>query len=108
MTKSVKEVLATCGRFLINGYWAALAIFSYNAPINLVRFSRGWGKSTCFKIRAYRRFIRRGKGTVWVRMTKGETKKTRDTFLNKKFFKLTGADPEKVRINGDYIEGQRI
>ena len=101
---SVSEVLKTKKEFLLGGFWACVRILTYGAVINIIRFSRNWGKSTCFKARAALRFKRRGRGTYWVRRTKQETKKTKKEFFDNAFFMLTKLSPDEVRINGDVAE----
>ena len=79
-------------------------VLSYGAPYNIINMVRETGKSLAGKKRAYFRHIRKGTSTIWVRRTEGATIKTRATFLNKKFFKFTNADPERVRIKGNYAD----
>lgn len=107
MTLTVQEVLETQKQYLRGGYWAISKILSYNAVINIVRISRGWGKTTSPQIRALRRFLRRGKGTIWVRRTKGETAKTKRSFLSPKFCRLAGVGADDVRVCGDFAEIRR-
>lgn len=106
MKKPLKpsEVYKQCAIFLKNGFWACEHILTYGAVINIIRFSRNWGKTTAFKIRAALRYIRRGRGTYWVRRTKGETQKTKKAFFDAAFFAATRLTPDEVRITGDTAE----
>ena len=55
---------------------------SYNAIFNFVIAVRNNGKTTAFKIRALKRFLKRGKKTIWVRRFKNEIKATKKKFYN--------------------------
>lgn len=80
------------------------SVLSYHAPFNIISAVRGTGKTTGAKIRTYKRYKRKNEGTCWVRRIEIDTQRTRQTFFNRKFFELTGADPETVRIKGNYAE----
>lgn len=58
-----------------------LLLLSHNAIFNFVQTNRNYGKTWLFKKRAFRRAIKRGKKTIWLRMFKEETKETISTFF---------------------------
>lgn len=87
-----------------DGYINYNDVLSYNAPYNFINAVRGVGKSFAGKIRAPKRFRRCGEGMIWVRRTREDTKRTRATFFNKKFFRYSGENPDNIRIRGEYAE----
>lgn len=61
-------------------YFSALPILSYNGIINFINSNRIYGKTWGFKIRAFKRALKRGKKTIWVRRFKEEAKECADSF----------------------------
>ena len=57
-----------------------LRVLSYNAIFNFIQTNRNYGKTWTFKKRAFRRAMKRGKKTIWLRMFKEETKEAIATF----------------------------
>lgn len=58
-----------------------LRLLSYNAIFNFVQTNRNYGKTWTFKKRAFRRAMKHGKKTIWLRMFKEETKEAANTFF---------------------------
>ena len=58
-----------------------LALLSRNAIFNFVQSNRNYGKTWTFKRRAFRRALKHGKKTIWLRMFKEETKEAIRTFF---------------------------
>ena len=58
-----------------------LRLLSYNAVLNFVNTNRNYGKTWTFKKRAFRRAMKHGKKTIWLRMFKEETKEAINTFF---------------------------
>lgn len=61
-----------------------LKLLSYNAIFNFVNTNRNYGKTWTFKRRAFRRAMKHGKKTIWLRMFKEETKEAVSTFFQSK------------------------
>ena len=61
-----------------------LKVLSYNAIITAVLSNRNYGKTWTFKKRAVRRFLKRGKKTIWIRLFKKEVKEALATFFTSK------------------------
>lgn len=61
-----------------------LRLLSYNAIFNFVNTNRNYGKTWTFKKRAFRRALKHGKKTIWLRMFKEETKETISSFFQSK------------------------
>lgn len=59
-----------------------LRVLSYNAIFNFVNTNRNYGKTWTFKKRAFRRAMKRGKKTIWLRTFKGEVKEAVKTFFS--------------------------
>ena len=59
-----------------------LRLLSYNAIFNFVQSNRNYGKTWTFKRRAFRRAMKHGKKTIWLRMFKEETKEAVATFFS--------------------------
>ena len=57
---------------------------SYNAIITAVLSNRNYGKTWTFKRRAYRRAVKHGKKTIWLRLFKKEVKEAISTFYTSK------------------------
>ena len=57
-----------------------LIVLSYNAIVTAVNSNRNYGKTWTFKKRAFRRAMKHGKKTIWLRMFKKELKEVADTF----------------------------
>lgn len=76
-----------------------LLVLSYNAIFNFIHSNRNYGKTWAFKKRAFRRAMKHGKKTLWLRMFKEETKEAINTFFSSKDLrKYCGVelyDPEK-------------
>lgn len=83
-------------------YPTCVELLSHNAPFNFWCTLRNRGKTTGVKKRAVRRFKRRREGTIWVRRTEGNTKKTKETFFNKKSLKICGLKKGDVKIEGNF------
>ena len=58
-----------------------LRVLSYNAIFNFVNTNRNYGKTWAFKRRAFRRALKHGKKTIWLRMFKEETKEAVSSFF---------------------------
>ena len=63
-----------------NDHYNALSVLSYNGIINEVITNRNYGKTWAFKRRAWRRAVKRGKKTIWLRTFKKEAKEASATF----------------------------
>jgi len=61
-----------------------LRVLSYNAIFNFVNTNRNYGKTWTFKKRAFRRALKHGKKTIWLRMFQQETKEAINTFFQSK------------------------
>ena len=61
-----------------------LRLLSFNAIFNFVQTNRNYGKTWTFKKRAFRRAMKHGKKTIWLRMFKEETKEAAATFFSSK------------------------
>lgn len=61
-----------------------LKVLSYGAIISAVLSNRNYGKSWTFKKRAFRRAMKHGKKTIWLRMFKEEVKQAIATFYTSK------------------------
>ncbi len=76
-----------------------LNLLSYNAIFNFVNTNRNYGKTWTFKKRAFRRALKHGKKTIWLRMFKEETKEAINTFFTssdlRKYCGVELYDPEK-------------
>ena len=81
------------------GEGEGLLLLSYNAIFNFVQSNRNYGKTWTFKRRAFRRAIKHGKKTIWLRMFKKETKEAVASFFSsadlRKFCGVEIYDPEK-------------
>ena len=62
---------------------AGLKVLSYNALITWIVTNRSYGKGWTFKKRAYKRGIKKGRCTLWLRLFESEVKKCSAEFLNK-------------------------
>lgn len=76
-----------------------LRVLSYNAIFNFINSNRNYGKTWTFKKRAFRRAIKHGKKTIWLRMFKEETKQVISSFFSSKDLRaycgIDLYDPEK-------------
>lgn len=76
-----------------------LLLLSHNAIFNFVQSNRNYGKTWTFKKRAFRRAVKHGKKTIWLRMFKEETKEAISTFFQssdlRKYCGIELYDPEK-------------
>ena len=61
-----------------------LHALSYNAIITAILSNRNYGKTWTFKRRAFRRALKHGKKTIWLRMFKKEVKEALSTFYTSK------------------------
>lgn len=59
-----------------------LRLLSHNAIFNFVQTNRNYGKTWTFKKRAFRRAMKHGKKTIWLRMFKEETKEAISSFFS--------------------------
>lgn len=59
-----------------------LRVLSYGGIISAVLSNRNYGKTWTFKKRAFKRALKRGKKTVWLRMFKKEAKECASTFFS--------------------------
>lgn len=59
-----------------------LLVLSYNGLITAVNSNRNYGKTWTFKKRAFRRALKHGKKTIWLRMFKKELKEVAETFFS--------------------------
>lgn len=57
-----------------------LRVLSYNGIFTAVNSNRNYGKTWTFKKRAFRRAIKHGKKTIWLRMFRKELQEVADTF----------------------------
>lgn len=62
-------------------YFCALLILSYNAIFNFIITNRNFGKTWSFKKRAWRRAIKKGKKTIWLRIFAKEKKEAIKTMF---------------------------
>lgn len=65
-------------------YYHAGRLLSYNAILNIVNSNRTYGKTWGFKIRAWKRALKRGKKTIWVRRFKNEAQECATSFYTSK------------------------
>ena len=76
-----------------------LRVLSYNAIFNFIQTNRNYGKTWAFKKRAFRRAMKHGKKTIWLRMFKEETKEAVATFFQssdlRKYCGVELYNPEK-------------
>lgn len=76
-----------------------LYLLSHNAIFNFVQTNRNYGKTWTFKRRAFRRAMKHGKKTIWLRMFKEETKEAAATFFQssdlRKYCGIELYNPEK-------------
>ena len=61
-----------------------LLALSFNGIITTVLSNRNYGKTWTFKKRAFRRALKRGKKTIWLRLFKKEVKEAISTFYSSK------------------------
>ena len=67
---------------VISDNYNAIEILSYNAIISEIITNRNYGKTWAFKKRAFRRFQKHGKKTIWVRTFKNEAKEAQANFYS--------------------------
>ena len=82
-----------------------LTILSYNAVFMYILTNRNYGKTWTFKKRAFRRAMKHGKKTIWLRMFKKEVKEASATFYNSKDLqKFCGIDiyDKQTNPNGNF------
>lgn len=63
-------------------HYNALRVLSYNGVITEIITNRNYGKTWAFKRRAWRRALKHGKKTIWVRTFKKEVKEASPTFYS--------------------------
>lgn len=61
-----------------------LKVLSYNAIITTILSNRNYGKTWTFKKRAFKRALKHGKKTIWLRLFKKEAKEAINTFYTSK------------------------
>ena len=61
-----------------------LRVLSYNGIITAILSNRNYGKTWTFKKRAFKRALKHGKKTIWLRMFKKEVKEALSTFYTSK------------------------
>lgn len=61
-----------------------LRVLSYNGIITAILTNRNYGKTWTFKKRAFKRALKHGKKTLWLRLFKKEVKEATATFFNSK------------------------
>ena len=88
-------------------FYNARPIISRGAVFNFILSLRNKGKTTSFKLRAYKRFIRHGYGTIWLRRTDEETKIAKKNFYPPKLQKLLNLSPDDLRLEGKYLYCKR-
>ena len=65
-------------------YFSALDVSSYNAIYTFIISNRNYGKTWCFKRRAWKRALKHGKKTLWIRRFQKEVKEAVSTFYASK------------------------
>lgn len=65
-------------------WFCALPIITYNAIFNFIMGGRNIGKTWAFKRRTFRRALKKGKKTIWVRRTKQEAHECALSFYESK------------------------
>lgn len=65
-------------------YYSALPILSYNGILHFINSNRTLGKTWAFKIRAFKRGLKYGKKTIWIRRFKEEAKECAESFYSSK------------------------
>ena len=90
-----------------SGYYNAFPLLSRGAIINFVVSLRNKGKTTTFLKRAYRRFVKHGYGTYWIRRTVDEKTSTKREFITPKRCKILGAKMEDFKLRGDTLLAKR-
>lgn len=81
-----------------------LRLLSCNAIVNFVNTNRNFGKTWAFKKRAFRRAVKKGKKTLWIRMFKKECKEACASFYSSvDLLKYCGASiyDKKTNPNGN-------
>lgn len=82
-------------------FYTTYKILSYTTAIFFfIIGARNLGKTTAFKVRAIKRFLRKKRKTVWVRRFSKEAKKTARKFFTKKVCELSGVDAERLKFEG--------
>lgn len=69
-----------------------LLALSRNAIVTIVNSNRNYGKTWTFKKRAVRRFLKKGKKTIWLRVFKNEAKECVKKFFEKGVLKYCGLE----------------
>ena len=84
-------------------HYNGLNIISHNAIYNFIISNRNYGKTWTFKRRAWRRAIKRGRKTIWLRLFKNEKKEAINTFYNspdlQAFCGINPYDPDTKKGN---------
>lgn len=84
-----------------------LLLLSRNAVFNFVISNRNFGKTWTFKKRAWKRALKKGKKTIWLRMFKNEVKECVSKFYSSKdLCKWCGIDPydKKTNPSGNFYQ----
>ncbi len=84
-------------------WYCSTQLQSYNAIFNFVIAVRNNGKTTALKMRSLKRFLKRGKKTIWVRRFKNEIKQTKKNFYKEAVLKAYGFKKENIYIKGNYV-----
>lgn len=86
-----------------NKYYNGFDITSRGAIFNFINSNRNFGKTWCFKKRAFKRALKRGKKTIWVRRFKKEVKEAAAKFFTsadlQKYCGIEWYDPETKQGN---------
>lgn len=90
------------------GFADFIEIFSHNALFNFVDSVRNTGKTTKAKIVALKRFLKKGKKTIWVRTFENDVKQSKKDFYNKKIIKMLNDDGYNVALNQITVDGSYI
>lgn len=84
----------------IKTYYNALLVLSYNAVLTIIRTTRNTGKTWAFEIRAWRRAIKHGKRTLWLRTFKKEVRQAiKKLYHSKDLQKKCGIIPYNAKNN---------
>ena len=88
----------------MNGvYYDGFPVTSRGAVFNFINSNRNFGKTWCFKKRAFKRALKRGRKTIWIRRFKKEVKEAAAKFFTsvdlRKFCGIEWYDPETKQGN---------
>lgn len=87
-----------------NDHYSALKVLSYNAIFSLIVTKRNYGKTWAFKRRAFRRAMKHGRKTIWLRTFKKEVKEaSRMFYTSSDLMKFCGIIPyDKEKNTGNF------